>query len=155
MPLSELTPEEFAEAEAWDPEQAHREMNNLELEAMEGWSEVEKALRVAGGRHRAVVLENGKDRVTIRTRAAIPYGLRVRIARFYQRQQEGGALGDPDAEVGELYELMALLCLDTPWTNPQSWAHLDKMTGDTPKLFDQAVLEINGFAEMVEKFRGR
>jgi hypothetical protein len=155
MPLEDLTPEQLAQAEAWDAEQAHREMDELEMKSMEGFAEIERTIRVSQARHKSVTLEHGKEKVVIRTRAAAPYALRLRIARFYQRQRDEGGLIDPDAEVDDMYRLMAEICLDAPWTDPKSWAYLDKMTGDTPKLFDKAVMEIQGFAEMMETFRGK
>jgi hypothetical protein len=155
MDVDDLSPEQLAQAEAWDVEQAHRESDELELTSLEGFAEIEKIVRVSEARHKTITLTNGKDTVKFRTRAAVPYALRVQVARFYQRQQDSGALGDPDTEVGEMYRLMAELCLDSPWTDPKAWAYLDEKTGETPKLFDKAILEINGFAEMMEKFRGK
>jgi hypothetical protein len=154
--VEDLSPEDFAKAAAWDPEEAHRKGDELELQAHEGYAEVEKIIRLAKDRHKTITFEAGGEKVAIRTMAAVPYDLRVRISRFFKTQQDQNALPtDPAAAVGEMYALIAALCLDAPWTDPKTWAYVDRMTGQTPKLFDAAILEINDFSEMVERFRGR
>lgn len=149
--VEDLSPEDFAKAAAWDPEEAHRKGDELELKSLEGFAEVEKLIRVSGAKTASISFTAGGETVTIRTKSGIPFPLRLKIERFFRDTEDGKI--DTAAAGQQQAALMASLCLDAPWTSPTAWIAVDKATGYLDKAFVDAWAAILDIEGTVSKFR--
>jgi predicted metalloendopeptidase len=86
-----------------------------------------------------------------------------RIARQEAEEWKKIAAGE-DVEIQEvdiiqvqrpMYEVMADLCLEEPWTDWKTWAAFDVRTGAGPKILDQIMQKIAPEEGRIKTFRGK
>lgn len=66
------------------------------------------------------------------------------------KQYDSGDIEEADAEI---YDIMALICLDEPYTKPAAWEYIDKETGAVPDILKQMIEKITGTETSARRFR--
>jgi hypothetical protein len=75
--------------------------------------------------------------VEVKILAAIPRPIRAKIDIISQSiKTEAGVTSDVEKE---LYQIMAELCVEAPWTNALTWEYVDNETGETPRVFAKII----------------
>lgn len=144
----------------WNEDLAFAELEDEVQTRMQENADVQALLlarRAAGPRTKT--LQYGD--VKIQVRATMPYTLRAR-ALGLQAEVSRAALeigSRPAAEVlvraqRPIYELMAALCVDDPWTDWQTWWYVDRESGDGPKIFEEMIRLIQPDEARIARFRG-
>jgi len=102
---------------------------------------------IAGQQAKSCTLDvNG---IEIKFKAAIPKGLRDRLIKV-ARQYEMGEVEKADEEI---YEILAQICINPPFTNPKSWKYIDLETGEVPNLMQSMIEKITKLEGAAKSFR--
>ena len=103
---------------------------------------------IAGSRSKSIFIR--LNDVEIRVRGAIPKGLRERMIKAGRLWQSGSITDDTDDEI---YEIVAQLCIDDPYTTPALWKYIDAETGEVPNVLRMMVEKIVGVEDTAKRFR--
>lgn len=159
--------------EEWDVEQAHRELDEYVSGIAADHSEVRRFLEIQGEQSTVVTVEGAAGRVDIRVVAMIPWSVRARIGRFgadakrlarqeadeWRRASAGEdiEIHDPDPiEIQRpMYEVLADLCLDSPWNDWRTWAGIDVRTGAAPDMLERILAQITPQENQIKSFRSK
>ena len=87
--------------------------------------------------------------IKIKVRASIPKPLRDKIL-FVGKAYEAGELEDGDKK---MYEVMAQMCFDPPYTNPAAWEYIDRETGEVPNALKSVIEAMVGTENAAKSFR--
>ena len=123
-------------------------MDELQAEEYKDFKENAELKAIIAGqnaRSQSVVV-NG---IEIKIKAAIPKGLRDKLVEV-QKQYEAGDINTADLGV---YDVMAKLSNDEPWTKPEVWKYIDEETGAVPNLMKDMVEKITNMEGTAARFR--
>jgi len=102
---------------------------------------------IANSKAKRVFVTQGDIQIFIR--GSLPKGLRDRII-FIAKEYESGDIETADDKV---YEIMAEICLDSPYNKPEVWAYIDRETGEVPGILKQMIEKIAGAESAAKRFR--
>ena len=102
---------------------------------------------IAGSRAKRVSVKQGDVEIFIRS--ALPKPLRDRIISISKKYE----LGETETADEEIYEVMAQICLDEPYTKPAAWKYIDEETGVVPDVLKQMIEKITGTEGAAKRFR--
>lgn len=162
--------------EIWD-EIEDRELEEYVQEHSGKLAEVKEFLTIADKQYKFVFFGDGKDVIKIKVKAAVPYEVRERqqnlqeelMAVLAQAREKAEALGIDPSKVRTntlalqkpMYEILADLCLEEPWTDWRTWAVIDKGvrghfkgSGMGPVMIHKIFRKINETQEDLKNFRG-
>ena len=161
------------EADKWDAEQAHEELEGMVANLAATNGEVRRLLCIQDEQSETIRIAGKTDAIEIKIRAVVPWNVRARIARMgtemkriaRQEAEEWKKIAaGEDVEIQEvdiiqvqrpMYEVMADLCLEEPWTDWKTWAAFDVRTGAGPKILDQIMQKIAPEEGRIKTFRGK
>jgi len=164
---------DWNKVDEWDAEAAHDELEAHVVGLATDNAEVRKLLTNQSERFETIRITGSAGTVEIRVAAAVPWGVRARIARLsvetkraarreaeeWQRVAAGEEveIADPDplALQRPMYEVLADLCLDAPWNDWKTWAGLDIRTGSAPGMLDRILETIAPQEDRVRSFRAK
>ena len=86
--------------------------------------------------------------VSIRIRATIPRDTR-HDAEKYNTIEEADSM----AVEGMIYDLIAKMCVDNPFNNPETWKFIDDETGIAPEVFTAIFKEAADTETAIKRFR--
>ncbi len=124
---------------------ADKELENEEYKDFKENAQL-KAI-IAGHKAKRVSVKQGDVEIFILP--ALPKGLRDRIVKI-AREYESGDIERADEEV---YEVMAEICLDPPYTKAAAWKYIDEETGAVPDVLKQMIERIAGTENTAKRFR--
>ena len=110
-------------------------------------AEVQKLLRAGKTAFHTFV----RGDVSIRYRAGIPHATRMKLMEL--RDKFNSEKGETADISDEIYRILANLCLDSPWSNPEVWKYVDAETGDVPNILFTMVTKIYETEAQVKSFR--
>jgi hypothetical protein len=87
--------------------------------------------------------------IEIRIKSAVKKGLRDRILALAKKAQAG----EVEAIDLEFYDVISEMCIETPWTRPEVWRHIDEETGMIPKVFEMIIEKVVGGEKSAQTFR--
>ena len=128
-----------------DTEQAHSELKQIEYDEFKENAEI-KAI-VANHKAKRISVKQGDIEIFIRS--ALPKSLRDKIINISKKYE----LGDTETADEEIYEIMAEICLDEPYTKPAAWKYIDEETGAVPDVLKQMIERIAGTESAAKRFR--
>ncbi len=163
----------WEEADKWDADQAHDELEGMAADLAVKNAEVRRLLEIQEERSETIRIAGKADAIEIKVRAVIPWNVRSRIARMSTEtkriaRQEADewrriAAGE-EVEIKEvdlvkvqrpMYEVIADLCLEEPWNDWKTWAAFDVRTGGAPGILDQIMKKIAPEEGRIRSFRGQ
>lgn len=89
---------------------------------------------------------NGID---IRHKTFIARPLRRQLVKLSKTTDES----DYEGMENTMYKTLALLCLDPPFDNPQTWSYIEEQGGDASAILADIMANINKSQEELKSFR--
>jgi len=149
----------------WDEEAAFAELEDLVSQDLQDSAEARALIEMAGEARTTVTISvPGSSRtMSLTVRAIVPYQVRSKIMNLQRRVQaamtgEAGedllkSLSDPIEAQRPMYEVLALLCMEEPWTKWENWAVVDRRTGLAPLVLRKILEQTEGTEAKIGKFR--
>lgn len=128
-----------------DEEKANKELAGEEYKDFKKNSEI----RAIIANKNAKTSEIDLGGIKIKVKSSIPKPLRDKIL-FVGKAYEAGNLAEGDKK---MYEIMAEMCIDAPYTNPTAWAYIDKETGMVPEALKNVVESMVTTESAAKSFR--
>jgi hypothetical protein len=128
-----------------------------ELEALENKLNIEsEEIRriVCNAESRGKTFKLGE--IEIRIKPGMPDKARdliVEIQNLVGGVDEETAIEVSDKVQGKMYQMLANLCVDPPYSEPDLWRIVDKQTGAVDGILKEILENTLGFAEALRKFR--
>lgn len=162
---------DWDKADEWDADQAYAELETYVATLAADNADVRKFLGIQKEQVQIVRITGTSGTVEIRVVAAIPWTVRARIARISAETKRAARLEadewrramagedieirdpDPIATQRPMYEILADLCLDSPWNDWRTWAGIDIQTGAAPGMLERILETIAPNEERIRSFR--
>jgi hypothetical protein len=150
----------------WDEDQAYAELVDLAETDLKENAAVRAFLSEGESDHKIITFQFGKDTVDLKVHAVVPYEVRMKIAE--QQKLVGTLLKESDpvseeiskflslslAEMQQpMYEILALYCVEEPFTDWMTWLYIDQKTGRAPYILQQINKELEAVEKNIRKFR--
>ena len=128
-----------------DEQQAENELKNLEYEGFKENAQVKAIIAGQLAKHSSVKFGD----IEIQIKSAVKKGLRDRILALAKKAQAG----EVEKIDLEFYDVIAEMCVESPWTQPAVWRHIDEETGMIPKVFEMIIEKVVGGEKSAQTFR--
>jgi hypothetical protein len=95
------------------------------------------------------------DGIKIRVKGAVPHSVKQKAFDLKQRRKE---LEDDGAEsldevLQPTYDILADICLDSPWNSASAWKQVEEETGASDVILGRILEQIADTAKSIKKFR--
>lgn len=154
----------------FDPKKAIKELEEKIAKDAERFEQVQRFLTIEGEKFKTLVFEDPKTgSVVIRVKTALPFEVRERIQAIWSKVtklreeiEAAKAKDQPiplvdDEEVRgwsqQMYQNLADICLDDPWTSWETWFFVDYKTGKAPQILQMMYGLIEEADKEVSSFR--
>lgn len=166
-----MTEIDWNQADEWDPDAAHDELETYVADLATENADVRKFLTNQSERFETVRIEGSAGTVEIRVVPVVSWTVRSRIARVATETKRAArreaeemqrAAAGEEVEITEpdlialqrpMYEILANLCIDAPWNDWRTWAGIDIRTGSAPDMLNRILETIAPQEERVRSFR--
>lgn len=136
---------------SFDVETARNELKNLEGQDRADNEEIRGLISQIGQKTITVTYENTKFRIL----ATVPR--EIKELAFDLKRRKSELEEEEDITLDELfeptYQILAKLCLDAPWNNPDTWRQVEIATGGADTILEFFLESIANLNKKVKKFR--
>jgi hypothetical protein len=135
----------------FDPEQAREELIELVEQTEHKNEAVENLIFKIKGKYLTFTYEG----VDIRVKGAVPHSVKQKAFELKQRRKELEEDGEEslDEVLRPTYQILADICLDSPWNLEKTWEHIEIETGASDTILGKILEQIAETDKEIGKFR--